>query len=296
MTEINSREVGMNSLTMSQRVVSVGAIFIAATALWAADDSGIKVKEGYDFTAAMKTVAARFKGKPGVFLHLGDSITYANQNTSWARGGQGQSADEKAFLKWSHAGERNDSDGWYLASVDVPSGRSHTAASGVRSDEYLKGGKGGLPALAEIIKKYNPQLALYMLGTNDISANRPVAAYIADVEKAVDMLLANGTVVIVSTLPPYRGKAKQVEEYNTALRELAKKKQIPLVDLNAEMKERAGADMEKAYLSNDGVHLSFPQANGPATEENLKKSGYLLRCYLAVHKGMDVKAKVLDAK
>jgi len=34
----------------------------------------------------------------------------------------------------------------------------------------------------------------------------------------------------------------------------------------------------------------------PATEENLKKSGYLLRCYLAVHKGMEVKTKVLDAK
>src|SRR5262249_20738748 len=153
------------------------------------------------------------------------------------------------FLKWSHAGERNDADGWYLASVDVPSGRSHTAASGVRSDEYLKGGKGGLPSLADIIKKYNPQMALYMLGTNDISGGRPVRQYIADVEKAIDMLLANGTVVIVSTLPPYRGKAKQVEDYNAALRELAKKKQVPLIDLHAEMKARAGDDMEKLYLS-----------------------------------------------
>src|SRR5262245_50598151 len=111
----------------------------------AADDPAIKAsKESYDYTAAMKQTAAKFKGKPGVFLHIGDSITYANQNTAWARGGQGQTAEEKTFLKWSHAGERNDSDGWYLASVDVPSGRSHTAASGLRSDELLKGGKGGL--------------------------------------------------------------------------------------------------------------------------------------------------------
>src|SRR5262245_27635964 len=121
----------------------------------AADDPAIKAsKESSDYSAAMKPVAAKFKGKPGVYLHLGDSITYANQNTAWARGGQGQTAEEKTFLKWSHAGERNDADGWYLASVDVPSGRSHTAASGVRSDEYLKGGKGGLPSLADIIKKY----------------------------------------------------------------------------------------------------------------------------------------------
>ena len=279
--------------TIRHIAIPIVIVLITPAAVLAADDPGIKVKEGHEYAAAMKQVAAKFKGKPGVFLHLGDSITYANQNTAWARGGQGQTAEEKAFLKWSHAGEKSDADGWYLASVDVPSGRSHTAASGVRADEYLKGGKGGLPALAEIIKKYNPQLALYMLGTNDISAGRPVAAYIGDVEKAVDMLLANGTVVIVSTLPPYRGKAAQVEAYNTALRELAKKKQLPLIDLHAEMKERAGADMEKLYLGNDGVHLSFQPANGPATDENLKKSGYMLRCYLAVHKGMEVKAKVL---
>jgi lysophospholipase L1-like esterase len=262
----------------------------------AADDPAIKVKESYDYSGAMKQVAAKFKGKPGVYLHLGDSITYANQNTAWARAGQGHSGEEKAFLKWSHAGAKNDQDGWHLASVDVPSGRSHTAASGVRADEYLKGGKGGLPSLAEIIKKYNPQLALYMLGTNDITAGRPVGGYIADVEKAIDMLNANGTVVILSTLPPYRGKGNQVEEYNAALRNLAKKKQIPLIDLHGEMKARAGDAMEKSYLSNDGVHLSFQPAAGPASEENLKKSGYLLRCYLAVHKGMEVKARVLDGK
>ena len=77
---------------------------------------------------------------------------------------------------------------------------------------------------------------------------------------------------------------------------MAKKKQIPLVDLFAEMKARAGDDLEKAYVSNDGVHLNTNAAGGPANEENLKKGGYLLRCYLAVHKGMEVKAKVFDAK
>ena len=50
------------------------------------------------------------------------------------------------------------------------------------------------------------------------------------------------------------------------------------------------------HLSEDGVHLNVQPANGPATDENLKKCGYLLRCFLAVHKGMEVKAKVLDAK
>lgn len=277
----------------SSLVIAVGVLAVSFTSLAArAADGPLRASEKYDYAAAMKKVAAKFKGNPGVYLHLGDSITYANQNTAWARGGEGQSPDEKAFLKWSHAGERNDSDGWYLASDDVPNGRSHTAASGVRSDEYLKGGKGGLPPLADIVAKYKPQLALYMLGTNDISAGRAPAQYIADVEKAVDLLLNQGTVVIVSTLPPYRGKAQQVQAYNQALRELAAKKQIPLLDLYAEMQARAGEQMEQAYLSGDGVHLSHDPARGPATEENLRKSGYLLRCYLAVHKGREVQQKL----
>ena len=130
-----------------------------------------------------------------------------------------------------------------------------------------------------------------MLGTNDINGGRKVNAYIADVEKSLDMLLENGTIPILSTLPPIRGKAAQVDEFCAALRELAAKKKTPLLDLNAEMKARAGEQMEAAYLGGDGVHLSFPHASGPATDENLKQSGYLLRCYMAVYKGIEVKAK-----
>lgn len=270
------------------------SLCFALTTLSAAVACGqFKAPEKYDYAPAMKKVAAKFKGTPGVYLHLGDSITYANQNTRWARGGKGFTPQEKAFLQWTHAGKRNEMDGWYLASVDVPNGRSHTAASGVRADQYLAGGKGGLPPLSDIIGKYKPQLALYMLGTNDISAGRPVGKYIVDVEKAVDMLLKNSTVVIVSTIPPYRGKGEQVQAYNNALRELAKKKQVPLLDLYAEMQARAGDQIER-YLGKDGVHLNPENAGGPATPENLARDGYLLRCYLAVHKGMEVKAKVFD--
>jgi lysophospholipase L1-like esterase len=275
--------------------LTFGWMMIGVTFTQAEDDKPIQITEEYDYAPTAKKISAKFHGTPGVFLHLGDSITYANQNTAWARGGQGLSVEEKTFIAWTHGGKRNDLDGWYLASVDVPSGRSHTAASGVRADEYLKGGKGGLPSLAEIVKKYKPQLALYMLGTNDISAGRSVVQYIADVEKAVDLLEEAGTVTILSTLPPYRGKSKEVVAYNEALRELAKKKKLPLIDLYSQMKSRAGEQIEQSYLNRDGIHLSHEKANGPANAENLRTCGYLLRCYLAVHKGMEVKAKVFDA-
>lgn len=264
-------------------------------------DRPLRASEPYDYSAAMREVAARFRGTPGVYLFLGDSLTYANQSTAWARGGRDHTPEEQAFLEWSHCGEGGDKDGWHLASVDVSMGRSHTAASGVRADEFLLGGKGGLPPLDAIVREYNPQLALYLLGSNDITAGRPVAAYIRDVEAAVDRLLRNGTVVILSTLPPYRGQAQQVGDYNEALRALARKRHLPLLDLHAELQARAGAAADTVYLAEDGIHLSpqpvdsdNPAPPGPASPSNLATYGYLLRCYLAVHKGMEVKAQVLD--
>lgn len=277
----------------------VSAMVLLACAASSAGESGLKVKQDpAEYAAAMKAVAAKFKGTPGVFLHIGDSITYANQNTRWAgkMGCGGGSAADQAFAKWTHAGDKNDKDGWFLAYTDCPGNRSETACSGIRADEYNAGGKSGMAPLADILKKYNPQIALYMLGTNDISAGRAPDAYSKDVETAMDALLANGTIPILSTLPPYRGKSDKVDAYNKALRELAKKKKIPLLDLNEEMKARAGADAEKNYLSGDGIHLSGDQAGGPPTDENLKICGYFLRCYTAVQKGIEVKAAVIDAK
>src|SRR5579859_1912070 len=80
-----------------------------------------------DYAEAMKKVAARWTGKEGVVLHLGDSITYANQYGGWARGGKGKTPQEEAALKWMHTNDNNDADGWFLARVDRPGNRSDTA-------------------------------------------------------------------------------------------------------------------------------------------------------------------------
>jgi lysophospholipase L1-like esterase len=270
--------------------ISVLVGFVCAAS---AQEGLLASKESWDYVAAMKAVAKKFKGTPGVIVHLGDSITYANQNTAWAMGGAGRSPAVMAFLKWSHAGQRNDLDGWHAARTDVQNGRSHTAGSGVTTKQYLDGGKNGLPSLAEIIKKYNPQMAIYMLGTNDISAGVPPAQAAANVAAALDMLLANGTIPILSTIPPYKGRLPAVEAYNAELRKLAAAKKVPLLDLFGEMKAR-NANLDE-WLS-DGVHLTYNDPGGAPTPENFRKCGYLLRCYVNVMKGMEVKARVLDGK
>lgn len=251
-----------------------------------------------DYADAMKKVAAKFTGKDGVVIHIGDSITYANQYSGWARYGKGKTPQEEAACKWMHVGADNETDGWFLARVDRPGNRSDTAVSGIRSYEYLEGGKGGIPPLAEVVKKFNPQMAVVMLGTNDVNGGRSAAQYKADMVKVADTILANGTIPILSTIPPVKGKEEAVKAFNVALAEIVKEKKLPLIDYHGEIVKRRPGDWLGTLISNDGVHPTADHAGSSAgsepTEENLKNSGYLLRGVLSVRKIAEVKARVLD--
>jgi hypothetical protein len=250
-----------------------------------------------DYADAMKKVAAKFKGTEGVVLHVGDSITYANQYSGWARHGKGKSAEEQAVLQWAHCGKDNETDGFWLCRVDRPGNRSETAVSGIKTHEWLEGGKSGIRPLAEVVKQYNPRVAIVMLGTNDVTAGRSAAQVKADWGKIVDVIAANGTIPVLSTIPPYKGKDEVVKSYNDALWALQKERKFPLIDYHGEIVKRRPKDWLGTLVSNDGVHPTGDNAGaGPGSEpseENLKNSGYLLRGVLSVRKMAEVKARVL---
>jgi lysophospholipase L1-like esterase len=250
------------------------------------------------YASAMKKVAAGFKGEPGVVLHVGDSITYANPYGQWARFGAGQTESDIEILKWMHVNKRNDRDGWHLAAVDRPGNRSETACSGIRADEMLAGGKSEMPPLADLVKKYQPQMVVVMLGTNDASAGRDADAYLADMAKCVDTILAGNAICILSTIPPHPGKTELAKSYNEGLRKLAADRRIPLIDYELEILTRRPKDWNGTLLGKDDVHPTSGAGNisaaAPPTAENLKVSGYLLRGWLSVQKIKEVKEYVLD--
>jgi hypothetical protein len=257
-------------------------------------------KNGDDYADAMLKVAAQFKGKEGVVIHIGDSITYANQYSGWARYGKGKTPQDLAVCTWMHVGKDDDSDGFFLCRVDRPGGRSDTACSGIRSNEYLEGGKSGMPPLAEIVRKYNPQMAVVMLGTNDVNGGRTPAQIKADLGKIVDALTANGTVPVLSTIPPIKGKDDAVKAVNGTILELVREKKIPHIDYHGEIVKRRPTDWLGTLISSDGVHPTGEQGGaGPGsepTEANLKNSGQLLRGWLSVRKIAEVKERVLDRR
>ena len=59
---------------MNARLATLTLLALAAPA--AAQEK--LLPQDFDYAAAMKKVAGRFKGRPGVVLHVGDSITYSN--------------------------------------------------------------------------------------------------------------------------------------------------------------------------------------------------------------------------
>lgn len=253
------------------------------------------------YAPAMKEVAAKFRGRPGVVLHVGDSITYANPYGAWARYGEGKTDADRAVLKWMHTGDDNDQDGWYLARFDHPAGgRSHTACNGIRANELLAGGNKGLPAYDKLLRQYKPQIVVLMIGTNDVSANRSVAAYRADVTTLLKKTMADGVIPILSTIPPHIGNPTLAAKYNVALRDLATELSIPLIDYEREILTRRKTDWNGTLLNKGDVHptvgIEEVKPNAAPTETNLSRSGYLLRGWLSVQKIAEVKAAVIDSR
>ncbi len=281
-------------------LLTVAVAVAASAAEPLGDKPPTPLAQPWKYDATMRRVAENFRGRPGVVLHVGDSITFASPYSQWARTGEGRTAEDRDALRWMHAGADDDTDGWWLARDDHPDGgRSHTAAGGLRADELLAGGKSGLPSLQAMLDSYRPELVVLMVGTNDATAGRAVEAYKADVEAAVDLILEQGAICILSTIPPHPGEPQLAKSNNEALRALAKARGLPLIDYEREILARRPNDWDGTLMGKGDVHPSVGRPGASPTSAptaaNLHECGYLLRSWLSVRKITEVKRTVLDA-
>jgi len=250
--------------------------------------------ESWDYVPTVTEISRRFTGTIGKVVPMGDSITYANQAGQWVRNGQGRTPEQRALAAWMHAGVNDASNGWWLAANDQAAGRSWTAASGITSGDYLKGGFRGLPSLAGILTQHRPQIALILLGTNDFKRGTTVPDFLKNMAAITQACQEAGTVpVLCSILPTTWTSTEILAQANDGLYALAERQRLPFLDLHGEfLRVRPGTTWQGTLISPDGAHPTHESSAGPATEANLARSGQLLKCYLQCAKVGEIKERM----
>ncbi|MBC8217465.1 MAG: right-handed parallel beta-helix repeat-containing protein [Planctomycetes bacterium] len=237
----------------------------------------------------MGKVHSKFTGEKGTFAHFGDSITVT-------------------LAYWTPL---------LYSRKNAPAEmeRAYELVKGYLKKECWrdwKGGNFGNTGMMTIrwahenvetwLKSLNPEVALIMFGTNDLNSV-PLAEYKLKTRQVVQKCLDNGTVVILSTIPPRHGFVEKAADYAQAVRRIARDVKVPLIDFHAEILKRRGDDWDgatdkfsqyKGYdvptlLARDGVHPSNPKKyQDDYSAEGLRCSGYALRNYLALMKYVEV--------
>jgi hypothetical protein len=257
----------------------------------------VPLPEGWDYAGPMKKVAARFRGREGVVIHVGGSMTIANPYGTWARSGKGKTPEDEAILKWMHTEKKDKTDGWWLCRTGLEHYRAYTAEIGLKSAMLLAGGKRGLPPLPKMLDEYKPRMVTTECGIYDVEDGVPLDDYRKNMGKALDQILDREAIPILNTVPPFQAQLERSRQFNQALRALAKERGIPVIDLEREILTRCPEDWFGTLMKR--IHLTAAEAGGsPAAEptaDNLRRSGYLLRGWLTVRKIAEVKRRVLDA-
>jgi len=156
------------------------------------------------------------------------------------------------------------------------------------------------------LQRLNPEVALIMFGTNDLNSV-PLEEYKDKTREVVKRCLDNGTVVILSTIPPCHGLVEKSAAYAQAVRDIAQQMKVPLIDFHAEILKRRPNDWDGALekfaryegydvptlLARDGIHPSHSQSyRDDYSPEALSCCGYSLRNYLALMKYAEVLEKL----
>jgi lysophospholipase L1-like esterase len=218
----------------------------------------------------MQQVHAGFEGQPGYVAQFGDSITYSMAfwtPIDWDEPQQYLTADDG--LPKTPPGKR-----WRdVIQGERDKGPEHGNYSGWTVKDVLA-------AIDGVLERAKPEMAIIMVGTNDISGGSVPDSYEADLEKVVEKCLAAHCIPILNTIPPRRGHEQVVEEANKVVRRIAKEKHVPLVDYHAEiLRLRPNGSWQGTLISEDGVHPTGGETN-VYTPENVRNCGYALRNWL----------------
>jgi hypothetical protein len=279
----------MDSFGLSSKVMTCVLAVSTANSVCA------QPREPEPWAIAMRETHARFSGKPGTLALFGDSITVSL--AFWAplsSSPRGLSPELESDLKLVNS------------HIDPACWREW------RGREF--GNEGGMTIrwadenVDAWLKKLNPETAVILFGTNDLTAVGK-DEYEEKLRRVVQHCLANGTVVVLTTLPPRHGLDERSAEFAESVRTVSRDLMVPLVDYHAEILKRRPQDWDGALelfreapgdeynvptlIARDGVHPSNPRDLQDYSERSLSHNGYALRSALTLSRYAEVIRKVL---
>lgn len=292
MAQHNNDKIEVGEQTMGQIGRWLAGLTILAVALVLAMGRIVGFEET-DWVEAMRSVHKRFSGQKGTFAQFGDSITVTMAFWSPLPHARKNAPPEmeRAF-KIVNSYMRPEC--WHWKGPEF-------------GNEGGKTVKWALEHVDEWLKRLNPEVVLIMFGTNDLT-HVSIEEYRSQLKVLVQKCLDNGTIVILSTIPPRSGFAEKSAAFADVTRQIAVELKVPLVDYHAEILKRRPHDWDgtlekfKGYegydvptlISRDGVHPSHPaKYRDDYSEEALRCNGYSLRNYLVLFEYAEVIEKVL---
>ncbi|PCJ62343.1 MAG: hypothetical protein COA79_04565 [Planctomycetota bacterium] len=216
----------------------------------------------------------KFKGEKFFYSTLGDSITYTGAFAtpiSWKK------HPANLVFKWRNK----------LTPGLRGKGPKFGNYSGWTSSQLLN-------SVPNVIKQHKPELAIILIGTNDVNKGGNVTSYEKNLNSIVDKLIASGCVPILTTIPPCRNKIEKVKSFNVVVHKIAKAKNIPTINYFEEIMSRSNGKWEN-FISKDGVHPNTSKPRGFYTPGS-GKGGYELRNTLTAQKLFQVMTFVLGVK
>ncbi|MEZ4468722.1 MAG: SGNH/GDSL hydrolase family protein, partial [bacterium] len=224
----------------------------------------------------LRQIVARDGGRRGnVFAKIGDSLTVSNSFLK-CFAGNGVELDGRDALaptiRHFLGGAAGGTDPFRRDSLAATVGWS--AISALRGDPS---------PIDQEVDALDPRLAVVMFGTNDIQRAN-ITAYADEMFDIVDLLLSQGIIPLLSSIPP-RGDSAAADDvvpsYNAIVRGIAEGRQIPFMDL-----EKALRPLPRFGLAGDRLHGSTYQRGGSYlpcafTPEGLQH-GYNWRNLLAI--------------
>jgi hypothetical protein len=244
----------------------------------------------------MKKVHARFTGTRGTFAQFGDSITVTMAFWAPLRG------QPKGLSKELAHGHKTVASYMRPECWDRWKGAEYGSEGGMTirwADENVD----------RWLKQHNPEVALIMFGTNDLGQLEQ-KEYEEKTRAVIERCLKNGTVVILSTIPPRSGMLEKSRQFAETVRKLGRELKVPVVDYQEAILKRRPKDWDGALpefkdapgdeyqvptlISRDGVHPSYPSKYQDHSDDSLKHNGYALRSAVTLEAYAAVIEKVLQ--